>query len=575
MFSRIIDTFRDEEDHDPAFIGLTRNIVIFIVLVNAAALPLVSNQSGEGSLKLPVLAALTVTLILEIIALFFIFPGNVYAAKVLIPFSSIVAITALSLNANGLNNPIILGLPFVLIISALLLGRRSIALTIPGVVLAIVIIAVLDLNNKIPSPATGVGDVIIAAVFLIGCAVVIQAMAGRLNHLSGRAGIDEQIPKGGNLGTSEPNTFLEKQVHQLTAELESINKNNLRRARQYQAIALVNQAITSIHDLDRLLQTITEVISEQFDIYHTGIFLLDENREFAVLRASNSIGGKTMLERGHKLQVSQTGIVGFVTATGQPRIAMDVGSDTVYFNNPDLPGTRSEIALPLWREGRIIGALDVQSTDPNAFNQDDMEILSTLAAQVSTAINITIVSEIAKVSLAETQSSFRNAVQESWKVMRPTSMGLGYELKNSILTSLDHELDGEHIREAVANGKPVFGKNENAPSRLAIPIHLRGQVVGVMDLSANNQRKLTTDEVDIAKAVTERLSLAIETATLIQSTQHRADVERLTTEITAKISSSTRFETILKTAAEELSKALSGSDVLVQIEPISIELGME
>jgi len=361
----------------------------------------------------------------------------------------------------------------------------------------------------------------------------------------------------------------------LTAELESINKNNLRRARQYQAIALVNQAITSIHDLDRLLQTITEVISEQFDIYHTGIFLLDENREFAVLRASNSIGGKAMLERGHKLQVSQTGIVGFVTATGQPRIAMDVGSDAVYFNNPDLPGTRSEIALPLWREGRIIGALDVQSTDPNAFNQDDMEILSTLAAQVSTAINITIVSEIAKVSLAETQSSFRNAVQESWKVMRPTSMGLGYELKNSILTSLDHELDGEHIREAVANGKPVFGKNENAPSRLAIPIHLRGQVVGVMDLSANNQRKLTTDEVDIAKAVTERLSLAIETATLIQSTQHRADVERLTTEISAKISSSTRFETILKTAAEELSKALSGSDVLVQIEPISIELGME
>jgi len=154
-------------------------------------------------------------------------------------------------------------------------------------------------------------------------------------------------------------------------------------------------------------------------------------------------------------------------------------------------------------------------------------------------------------------------------------MGLGYELKNSILTSLDHELDGAHIREAVANGKPVFGKNENAPSRLAIPIHLRGQVVGVMDLSANNQRKLTTDEVDIAKAVTERLSLAIETATLIQSTQHRADVERLTTEISAKISSSTRFETILKTAAEELSKALSGSDVLVQIEPISIELGME
>jgi GAF domain-containing protein len=310
-------------------------------------------------------------------------------------------------------------------------------------------------------------------------------------------------------------------------------------------------------------------------VYHTGIFLLDEDREFAVLRASNSAGGKKMLDRGHKLQVSQTGIVGFVITSGQPRIALNIGSDTIYSDNPDLPETLSEITLPLRYEERVIGALDVQSTEPNAFNQEDMEALVTLADQVSAAITTTLAIENAKKALTEAQSSFGKAVQEAWKIMRPTSMGMGFELKNSKLTPLEKRLDGDHIQKAVTKGIPTLSENEDMPSSLAIPISLRGRVVGVMNLRASNQRKLTSDEADIARAVTERLSLAIETATLLQSTQHRADIERLTTEISAKISSSTRFETILKTAAEELSKALSGSDVLVQVEPISIELGME
>ena len=94
----------------------------------------------------------------------------------------------------------------------------------------------------------------------------------------------------------------------------------------------------------------------------------------------------------------------------------------------------------------------------------------------------------------------------------------------------------------------------------------------VINLRTNNNYQLTNDDTEIAEAVAERLSLAIESATLLQSTQHRADIERVTTDISSKISSSTRFETILQTAAQELSKALGGSDVLVQIEPIASKM---
>jgi GAF domain-containing protein len=574
MFSNIFDYFRDEEDNDPSFIRLTRNIVISVILVNIALLPLVSGQIGAGSRNPPAFIALSITLILEFISLFLTLRGNIYMAKIVVPFALIAAVTVISLNSNGLKNAAMVGLPVVLVISATLLGRRSLVLVTPIALVAVIIIAVVNLNSNIPFVPVGLDDAIVVPVLLIGCARVVHLLIGRLNESINRARTSEKMQKEENSELNELRALLEERVNARTAELDAANHFNLRRARQFEAVSQVNHAITSIQDLNTLLPRITQVISEQFNVYHTGIFLLDKNREFAVLRASNSEGGKKMLDRGHKLQVSQTGIVGFVTATGQPRIALDVGSDAAYFDNPDLPGTHSEIALPLRYAGQIIGALDVQSTEANAFGQDDVEVLITLANQVSATINNTQTIEGIKKTLVELQSASGESARESWNLMRPKSSGIGFQLINSTLSPLEQRLEGDYIQDAITKGTPTLSNGENTSSSLAIPLRLRGQVVGVMNLRARNQRKLTDDDADIAKAVIERLSLAIETATLLQATQHRADIERVTTDISSKISSSTRFETILQTAAQELSKALGGSDVLVQIEPISIELGM-
>lgn len=573
MRSKILDYFRDEEDKDPAFIRLTRNIIIFVILTNAAVLPLVTGWVGEDSWNPPAMVALTITLILEAVSLYLILRGSIFMAKVVIPFALIVAITVISLSTNGLKNASILGLPIVLVISAILLGRRFIFLALPTAILATVVISILDLGKRIRVVEAGLDDAIIVPLLLLGCAGVIELLVGRLNESVKRARASEQMQRAENLELNELRSQLEERVTQRTADLDAANRFSQRRARQFEAMARVNRAITSIQDLDRLLPRITQVISEQFEIYHAGIFLLDEKREFAVLRAANSEGGRRMLERGHKLEVGQSGIVGFVTATGQPRIALDVGSDPVHFENLDLPQTHSEIALPLRYEGRIIGALDVQSDQSNAFGQSDIEILSILADQVAAAINNTLVLENARQALAESKSALEKTVQEAWKVLRPKTTDMGFQWSNSALTPLEKHLEGEHIREAVKKNAPVVSRKEKA-SNIAVPIQLRGQVVGVINLQARGERGLTSDDLDIAQAVTERLSLAIETATLIQSTQHRADIERITTQISARISSSTRFESILQAAAEELSKALSGSDVLVQIEPVSMEMEM-
>ena len=572
MISKILDFFRSEDDNDPSFIRMTRNILIFVMIIVAALLPLVTGLTGETARNPLAFATLSITLVFEGISLFYVMRGTVLMAKIVVPFALILAVTIISLNTNGLKNTGMVGLPVILVVSAILLGRRALFVATPLAIIAVAIVATADLNNSIEIVRAGIDDAIIIVVLLVGCGSIIQLLIARLNENIQKARESERSYIKENRELIELRSTLEDRVNDRTMELETANRNNERRARQFETVAQVARVISNIQDLETLLPRITQVISEQFGHYHTGIFLLDDTRQYAVLRATNSEGGRKLLAREHKLLVGQTGMVGYVTATGQPRIALDVGSDAVFFDNPDLPNTHSEITLPLRIAGQNIGALDVQSEAENAFNQDDIAALSTLADQVSIAIQNTRALEDARKSLAEAQTTYSETVREAWKVMRPQSIVKGIQLIDSSIKPLEKPINEEYIKKAAEQGRTTVSTERTGT--LAVPIHMRGQVIGVMSLRNNAQRKWTEDDVDIAEAVAERLSLAIETASLLRTAQHRADIEKVTTDISTKISSSSRFETILQTAAQELSKALGGSDVLVQIEPVALKLGM-
>lgn len=568
MFTKIINFFNSPDDKDPSFIRLTRNILVFVIFVNAALLPLVTGIVGGEDARNPLaLVVLSITLALELISLFLVGRGKLTMTKLVVPIGLILAVAVISTQTNGLKNTGLVGLPVILVVSAILLGKRSIFFTTPIALLCVLFIAYTDLNGNIEITRAGLDDAIIILVLLIGAAGIINLLILRLNENIERAQASEEIQKRENAELNELRASLEERVSQRTSQLQLANQINERRARQFQAVAEVTKIISSIQTLETLLPRITQVISEQFNIYHTGIFLVDKNREYAVLRAANSEGGKKMIELGHKLLIGQTGIVGFVTATGQPRIALDVGADATFFNNVNLPNTHSEMALPLRYANEVIGALDVQSTEPNAFSQDDVDVLFTLADQVAVAINNAVTIEESQSSLLEAQASVRKSTLDAWLVMKPKSTKYGFTLTDSSIKALEKPLDEDHVQKAILTGKRVI-ENE----KLAIPIRLRGQVVGVINVNTKNQFSLSEDTIDITEAITERLALALESATLLESTKNSADFERVTTDITSRISASTRFETILQTAAQELSKALGGSDVLVQIEPVALEL---
>jgi GAF domain-containing protein len=565
--------FDNEEDNFRAkFINGFAWIVIFLLAISLI-FALGPNADENASTTIIFLTGL---ILVMVFSLYILRRGKLNLSGLIITTLGWLGFGLQAYAADGVRDIIVVAYIAISLLASIIINWRAGSIVMVLSIVTIWALAILEANGylqpRFQEPIAYSRD--LSFVF-VAIAVLIYFSTTSLRDAITRANRSEQSLLASNKDLQELNQTLEERVNQRTTELDNANNFNLQRARQFEAVSQVVRAISSIQDLATLLPQITKVISEQFNVYHTGIFLLDDNREFAVLHAANSQGGKKMQARGHKLQVGQTSIVGYVTATGQSRIASDVGADGVFFNNPDLPDTHSEIALPLRYAGQVIGALDVQSVKSNAFNQEDVEILITLADQVATAIKNTLALEEARNAVSKFQSSLNDKTSESWKVMRQTSLGLGFQLTGSAIKPLDAPLDGKHIRQAFAQNKSILSDEENASSSLAIPIRLRGQTIGVIDLRTNNNYKLTSDDTEIAEAVTERLSLAIESATLLGATQHRADVERLTTDISSKISSSTRIETILQTAAQELSKALGGSDVLVQIEPISIELDME
>jgi GAF domain-containing protein len=171
--------------------------------------------------------------------------------------------------------------------------------------------------------------------------------------------------------TDEPRHWSEEEVSlastvadQVAQAIENARllEETHRRAAQLSAAAKVARDATAILDVDQLLDETVRLISREFGYYHVGVFLIDDNKN-AVLQAASSEGGRRMLERGYKLKVGGAGTVGYVAATGEPRIVEMVDTDSGFFSNPDLPDTLSEMALPLKSRGRAIGVLDVQSTD--------------------------------------------------------------------------------------------------------------------------------------------------------------------------------------------------------------------
>lgn len=362
---------------------------------------------------------------------------------------------------------------------------------------------------------------------------------------------------------------LENKVAVRTALLEQATRRSEYRENLLQAVAEVTLAIASIGELSSLLPKITEVISERFGHYHVGIFLLDEKKEYAILKAANSPGGRRMLMRGHKLKSEEEGIVGYVTGSGNSRIALDTGSDKTHFKNPDLPETRSELTLPLMIGKQIIGALDVQSKSPNAFSEDDTKVLETLAYQVAIAIQNANLFTVTRDALEEARSSYQKFVATNWNYFMGQSRQIGYQYSNNVIQTIVKPLDRPEINAVLDLGQAITESSADVRLQvptIAVPIKVRGETIGVVDIRSINPNRIW-DKTDLttAQTIADRLAFALENSRLVDESQKRAARERAVSEMTARIGSSVDVDSILQQTVKELGLIIGNSEVVIQL----------
>ncbi len=353
---------------------------------------------------------------------------------------------------------------------------------------------------------------------------------------------------------------LEGTVEERTREIQQ-------RSRQLEIVVQISNIIVSIRDTNTLLERVTHLISHELGFYHIGIFLLDEDKQYAVLRATNSEGGQRMLARSHKLRVGQVGIVGYVADRRQARIALDVGEDAVFFDNPDLPETRSEIALPLIAGQTLLGVLDVQSKQSNAFTEEDVRILQLLADQLAVAIENAELFAQSQQALEEAQRTYGTLSRDAWQKLLQGVLRGGYTSNSSGLQIIKNpEVLPTAAHQAVK--KHSLAVVEQADGQhIAIPIQIRGLTIGTLEtFKPQEAGRWAQEELETLQAITDELSRALDGARLYTETQLRAENERRLSRIAGEVRSSLDIEDVLQTAVRQIQEAFTLAEVEIRME---------
>ena len=337
-----------------------------------------------------------------------------------------------------------------------------------------------------------------------------------------------------------------------------------RRVSHIQAVAEVGQSVAAQRDLEELLSRATHLISSRFGFYHVGIFLIDSRGEYVILRAANSSGGLKMLDRKHKLRVGTEGIVGAVASSGEARIALDVGEDAVYFDNPDMPQTRSEMALPLIAGGDVLGVLDIQSVKANAYSDDDIPTLQILADQLATAVQNARLLRDTQEALFAARKATGQVSQQGWQALLKDSGTTGYiGLTHGEIIPITENLD-KMTKLSLSSGSYVVSEDQYT---ISIPVIARGQTIGLLRLTKPSQAEpWTPDEIADVESLSDQISNALDSARLFNEAQHRAALEQAVGEISSTIGANTKIDAIMRSTVQALGRQLDDTEIVLELE---------
>lgn len=380
-----------------------------------------------------------------------------------------------------------------------------------------------------------------------------------------------------------------------------------RKAIQLETASEIARDISGSLNLDELLVKAVNFIRERFDFYHAAVFLHDLPGEFAVIREATGDAGIQMKRAGHKIGVGSKSIVGFVSGRGESLVVNDTTKDATYYANPLLPDTRAEAAIPLKVGERILGVLDVQSTKPFAFFEDNLRSLQILADQLAVAVvNTELFAETQEhlsqhrllhhitttaasgSTLEEALDSAVNGLQVTLGGDRVTILMANrdkkvLEVKASMgyaedITKMQVEFGSGITGWVAAHRQPLRVRDvskdsryiqisSNTRSELAVPLVFRNELLGVLNVESEQVDAYTENDEEMLGTLGGSLAAIIANARLLEQIRIQAERERLVYEVTSKIRRSTDIQSILMTTASEITRLTGARYTKIQVKP--------
>jgi GAF domain-containing protein len=431
----------------------------------------------------------------------------------------------------GIGHVTYIGFAMATLTASILVGNTGGILIAFLSTLANLVIGTMQNNGQLPSPIDPLTTVVADSIGL-GLGLIVLIVFTGIYNLELQNALFTQQALSSELQVNTVN--LESQVRRRTRDLE-------KRLMQIRAAAEISRTISAVLDAKELLQQVVDLVQQRFNLYYVGVFLLDDEKEYAMLQAGTGEAGRAMLRDGHRLAVGGNSMIGWTTFNRKPRIALDVGLEAVRFNNPYLPETHSELALPILSGNRCLGALTVQSGQPNAFDQDDITILQSIADGLAVALENARLFQQAQSNLNEIRSLHGQYLTQAW----------GKE---------SHQLG--QLAYLFENGQT--GPKEGETQQKDFSITLRDQIIGNLTIESGDH-SLSPEEIAFIDTVTTETAIALENARLLDETQRRAEHERLLTELSEKVRSSSEVDVVLRTAILELGRALHASEGIIQL----------
>lgn len=335
---------------------------------------------------------------------------------------------------------------------------------------------------------------------------------------------------------------LRTQAEQRASELE-------KHMEQLQTVAEVGRFLTRAREMDAMLEEVLNQIVEGFDIYHAHIFMKDPSERFAELHASSRWKGAEPEVTARRREVGSATVLGQVTTRGEPLLALRTDSDPMLQQNEMVPAATSELVVPLRVGTRITGALDLQCENPDAFSPDDFSVYQTVADQLAVAIDNVRLFQEAQQNLREIEALNRQLTGEAWRdflATRKADTPLGFRASATGTHSVDDDVQPE--------------------GATSLPIVVRGQHVGSLDVETPDDAELDEDVKAILEAVAERVALALDNTRLAQQAERTAQIQQLVGEFSRKLQAATDVRAILRLTASEASEILQTERGFVLLE---------